>query len=101
MSVIVDFSIFPMDKGESVSQYVARAVDIIHASGLPYELNPMGTCVEGDWPDVLKVVDHCFQELQKDSSRIYLTVKADYRKGTSDRLKRKVASVQEKLDRSE
>jgi uncharacterized protein (TIGR00106 family) len=101
MSVIVDFSIFPTDKGESVSQYVARAVKIVQASGLPYELNPMGTCIEGDWPYILKVVDHCFQELQKDSRRIYLTVKADYRKGTSDRLKRKVASVQEKLDRSE
>jgi uncharacterized protein YqgV (UPF0045/DUF77 family) len=38
MSVIVEFSIFPMDKGESLSAYVARALKIIQDSGLPYEL---------------------------------------------------------------
>jgi uncharacterized protein (TIGR00106 family) len=97
MSVIVEFSIFPMDKGESLSPYVARALKLIQNSGLPYELNPMGTCVEGEWNDVMSLVDRCFQELQKDSNRISLSLKADYRKGTSGRLKSKVESVQEKL----
>ena len=97
MSVIVEFSIFPMDKGESVSEYVARAVKIIEQSGLPYELNPMGTCVEGEWTEVMTVVDQCFQVLQKDCSRISLALKADYRKGPTGRLKSKVESVKEKL----
>ena len=47
MSVIVELSIFPMDKGVSVSPYVARAIRIIENSGLSYELNPMGTSIEG------------------------------------------------------
>jgi hypothetical protein len=38
MSVIVEFSIFPMDKGESLSPYVARAFNLIQESGLSYEL---------------------------------------------------------------
>jgi hypothetical protein len=38
MSVIIEFSIFPMDKGESLSPYVARALKMIQDSGLPYEL---------------------------------------------------------------
>ncbi len=97
MSVIVEFSIFPMDKGESLSPYVARALKMIQASGLPYELNPMGTCVEGEWKDVMSLVDRCFQELQKDCNRISLALKADYRKGSPGRLKSKVASVKEKL----
>jgi len=97
MSVIVEFSIFPMDKGESLSPYVARAFKLIENSGLPYELNPMGTCVEGEWNDVMSLVDGCFQELQKDCSRISLSLKADYRKGTSGRMKSKVESVKEKL----
>lgn len=45
----------------------------------------------------MAVVDRCFQDLQSDSNRINLSLKADYRKGASDRLKRKVASVEEKL----
>ena len=97
MSVIVEFSIFPMDKGESLSPYVARALNIIQESGLPYELNPMGTCVEGEWNEVMSLVDRCFQELQKDCNRINLALKADYRKGPPGRLKGKIESVKEKL----
>ncbi|MEJ2727926.1 MAG: MTH1187 family thiamine-binding protein [Deltaproteobacteria bacterium] len=97
MSVIVEFSIFPMDKGESLSPYVARALKLIQDSGLPYELNPMGTCVEGEWKDVMSLVDRCFQELQKDCNRINLSLKADYRKGPGGRLKTKIESVRAKL----
>ena len=97
MSVIVEFSIFPMDKGESLSLYVARALKMIQNSGLPYEMNPMGTCVEGEWSEVMALVDRCFQELEKDCSRINLSLKADYRKGQSGRMKSKVKSVKEKL----
>ena len=97
MSVIVEFSIFPMDKGESVSKEVARALQVIKDSGLPYELNPMGTCVEGEWQAVMALVDRCFQEVPKDSVRVYLALKADYRKGPSGRLKSKVASIESKL----
>ena len=97
MSVIVEFSIFPMDKGESLSPYVARAFNLIQESGLPYELNPMGTCVEGGWNEVMSLVDRCFQELQKDCNRINLALKADYRKGPAGRLKGKIESVKEKL----
>ena len=98
MSVIVEFSIFPMDKGESLSPYVARALKMIQDSGLPYELNPMGTCVEGEWGDVMALVDRCFQELQKDCNRINLALKADYRKGPAGRMKGKVESVKAKLE---
>lgn len=97
MSVIVEFSIFPMDKGESLSPYVARAIKTIQDSGLSYELNPMGTCVEGEWSDVMALVDRCFQALEKDCNRISLSLKADYRKGPSGRMKSKVASVRQKL----
>lgn len=97
MSVIVELAIFPMDKGESVSRYVSRAIKIIRESGLPHELNPMGTCIEGEWEAVMDVVARCFQDLKKESNRLYMTIKADYRKGHSNRLMGKVISVKEKL----
>jgi len=97
MSVIVELSIFPTDKGESVSAYVARALDVIQASGLPYELNPMGTVIEGEWDDIMGVVSRCFDELRKDSKRVYLALKADYREGPMGRMQHKVSAVREKL----
>ncbi len=97
MSVIVELSIFPTDKGKSVSSHVARAVEIIRDSGLSHQLNPMGTCIEGEWTEVMEVVNRCFKEIQKDSERIYMTLKADYRKDRSNRMDAKVSSVLEKL----
>jgi uncharacterized protein (TIGR00106 family) len=97
MSTIVEFSIFPLDKGESLSPYVARALKLIQDSGLAHELNPMGTCVEGEWREVMALVDRCFQALEKDCNRISLSLKADYRKGPSGRMKSKVVSVREKI----
>jgi len=97
MSVIIDFTIFPTDKGrQSLSPYVARALDVIEKSGLPYTLGPMGTCIEGEWDEVMAVVDACYRELENDSDRIYLTIKADSRKGRKNGLSGKVQSVREK-----
>ena len=97
MSVIINFSIFPLDKGESLSNYVARAIKIIDESGLPYELTSMGTSIEGEWAEVMAVVDKCFEAIEKDCNRVYLALKADYRKGPVGRIKGKVESVKRKL----
>ena len=97
MSVIVDFSIFPVDKEEGVSPYVAKAVKVISESGLDYRTGPMGTCIEGEWDDIMGVVSRCFEKMKEDSSRIYMTLKVDYRQGYSGRLAGKVTSLEEKI----
>ena len=97
--LLAEFSIWPMDKGESVGQYVARALDIVDKSGLPYRLGPLGTCIEGEYDEVMRVIQQCHQELLKDSNRVTCTLKMDYRKGAANRLEGKIQSVQEKLGR--
>jgi uncharacterized protein (TIGR00106 family) len=97
MSVIVDFSMFPVDKGESLSPYVARSIKIVQESGLPYEFRAMGTSIEGEWDEVMTVVKRCFEAMRQDCSRVSLSLKADYRSGPGGRIQRKVESVKEKL----
>ncbi len=97
MSVLIDLSIFPVDKGASVSPYVARIVSLIKGSGLSYVFGPMGTTIEGNWDDAMSVINQCMEELKKDCDRIYMTIKVDYRKGIDGRIKGKVKSVEEKL----
>ena len=46
--VVLDFSMFPLGVGESVSPYVARSLDIVDRSGLDYRCHAMGTTLEGD-----------------------------------------------------
>ena len=93
MSTLIDFSIFPVGKGESVSPYVARVVTIIRDSGLQYKLGPMGTTIEGEWDELMDVVTRCFKELKKDCTRIYMSAKVDYRKSGSNRIVSKVKSA--------
>ena len=97
--VLLEFSMSPLDKGESLSKYVARSLDIIDKSGVPYRLGPMGTCLEGEWDEVMGVVKQCFERMSEDCNRITITVKMDYRKGKSGRLEAKMASVESKVGR--
>jgi uncharacterized protein (TIGR00106 family) len=97
--LLAELSIWPMDKGESVGVYVARVLDIIDRSGLPYKLGPLGTCIEGEWPEVMAVVQKCYEELAKDCRRVACILKMDWRKDASGRLQGKVQSVEKKLGR--
>ena len=97
MSTLAELSIFPLGKGASLSPFVAKVVKIIQDSGLDYELGAMGSCIEGEWDEVMNVVDKCFKAMEADSERIYINLKIDYRKGRKGGLKRKVEAVQEKL----
>ena len=98
--LLAEFSIWPMDKGESVSPYVARALDIVDKSGLPYKLGPLGTCIEGEWHEVMAVIEKCYEELARDSNRVTCTIKCDWRRGKSGALDSKVKSVEKSLGRS-
>jgi uncharacterized protein (TIGR00106 family) len=101
MSVLIGISIFPLDKGESVSEYVARAVEVIERSKFPYVLTPMETVVETDTIEsALKLVEDCFKALEIDCNRIIVNIKIDFRKGKVDRIKGKIESVEKKLGKS-
>ena len=45
----------------------------------------------------MAVIDDCFRELTSDCDRIFLSLKADYRKGRAGGMNGKVASVESKL----
>lgn len=97
--LLLEFAMYPMCKGESVSPFVARSLDIIDKSGLPYQLTPMGTIIEGEWGEVMAVVTACFEAMSSDCERIGTSIKIDYRAGAEGRLKGKVESVQKELGR--
>ena len=93
--VLLDFSMTPLGKGESVAPYVARCLEVVAASGLDYRLHAMGTTLEGEWDQVFGVVRRCFEALEPDCERITCSIKVDYRKGPGGRLDSKVRSVQD------
>ena len=98
--ILLEFSMSPMDKGESVSPYVSRSLEFISNSGVPYRLGPMGTCLEGEWDEVMGVVSQCYDKMSADCKRITCSIKIDYRDGPKGRLESKIASIESKLGKS-
>jgi uncharacterized protein (TIGR00106 family) len=97
--VLAEFSMFPTDKGESVSQYVSQVLDVIDKSGLQYQLTPMGTILEGTWEEVFAVISRCYKVLEPQCNRVYSSIKVDYRKGEKSRMKSKIDKIQSVLNR--
>jgi uncharacterized protein (TIGR00106 family) len=97
--VLLEFSMAPVGQGESVSAHVARILEVVDSSGVPYKLTPMGTILEGDWAEVMAVVTACFETLAADCTRIGVNLKVDYRAGPAGRLQSKTDSVERRLGR--
>ncbi|TKG95076.1 MTH1187 family thiamine-binding protein [Puteibacter caeruleilacunae] len=98
MSILLEFAMFPTDKGESVSEYVSRVIKLIDNSGNNYQLTPMGTIVETEtMREALDLVEQCYEVLAEDCNRIYSSLKFDIRNSEPGRLQKKVKSIEDKI----
>jgi len=98
LSVLVEFSMFPTDLGESKSKYVSKIIEMIDKEGIPYKLTPMSTIFEVDSIEkATEILNKAYKVLEPYSNRVYSVAKFDIRKGKKDRLTKKVKSVEEKL----
>jgi len=97
--MIVEISVVPIGVGESLSEYVAKALKVVKDSGYRYELTPMGTILEVESFEKLgRLLDRINEVLVEEGvPRVYVVVKADCRvKATS--MEYKVESVMKKLE---
>jgi uncharacterized protein (TIGR00106 family) len=97
--MIVEFSIVPIGKGEELAGLVAKIIDIVDRSGLPYQLTSMGTIVEGEWDDVLGLIKECHGKMRREASRVYTHITIDDRERAKDRILGKVEDVEKTLGR--
>ncbi len=96
--MLAQFSIVPLDKGVSVGNDVAKVLQIIDNSGLPYKLNPMGTVVEGTWDEVMNLIRTCHEKTANSSERVLTSISIDDRKGVKDRIDGKITSLEKRLN---
>jgi uncharacterized protein (TIGR00106 family) len=95
--MIAAFSISPLGTGDSVSEVVADCLAIVRASGLPNETNAMFTNLEGEWGEVMGVIERCVDHVASVAPRVSVVIKIDHRPGVTDGLQRKVAAVEAHL----
>ena len=91
------FSVAPLGAGESVADSVAAAVRIVRESGLPTRTTAMFTEIEGDWDEVMPVIQRATEAVGAGGHRVSLVIKADIRPGYTGQLDAKIARVEERL----
>jgi len=95
--MVVNFNIVPIGKESSLSAKVAEILKIVSESGIDYKLHAMGTILEGDWDEIMRLIKKCHKKILKDSDRVLTTITIDDRKGKTGRIAGKVKSVERKL----
>ena len=97
--MIIEFSVVSIGRGEELAGPVARILDIVDKSGLPYQLTAMGTLVEGDWDEVLGLVRRCHEAMREEAGRVLTHIAIDDRPLARGRIAGKVRDVEEILGR--
>ncbi len=97
-NVICELVVVTYDIGPSLSPFVAEVIkEIKKDEKVEHELTPMGSVLEGEWKDVLALVDRIFQKFAAEYERIGITFKVDFRSSKQNRMQGKIKSVESKL----
>jgi len=99
MSVLMNYAMFPTDKGDSVSEFVSKIIKMVSDSGFEYKLNAMGTVIETEnLKQALEILNKSYKILEPFSDRVYATVSFDIQTNKPiGRLEGKVKSIEEKF----
>jgi uncharacterized protein (TIGR00106 family) len=95
--MLVELSIIPVGINPHMSAELAKALQLVDASGLPYQLTPSGTCIEGEWDEVLPLIRQCHERVRKSAPHVITMLKIEDDEGERHKLTRNVASVEEKV----
>lgn len=92
--MLAEIRILPVGTGEETKELVAKTVAIVEKSELDYQLTAMGTLLEGEWEEVMFVIQKCHEEVKKFSERVVTEIVIDDRKDLNGRLKGNVLEVE-------
>lgn len=97
--MIASFSIVPIGAGEELKGHIAKIVDLVDKSGLPYKVGAMQTTIEGDTQQVMALIMRCHSLMLERAPRVLTHIAIDDRRGAEGRLEGKVADVAAVLGR--
>ena len=98
--MLVELSIIPLNGSTHISGEIAKALTIIADSGLPYQLTAAGTCIEGEWSEVMDLIERCHREVRKTAPHVITTIRVEDEEGATNKLEQNVISVQQKGGRN-
>ncbi len=97
--MLFELSIIPLGGDTHLSDELAEVLKIIDESGLPYQLTPSATVIEGEWDECIQLIRRCHDRAREMSTHVVTTIKIEDEQGGRDKLTRNVAAVEEKVGR--
>jgi uncharacterized protein (TIGR00106 family) len=95
--MLVELSIVAVGNDPHPSDEIAEALKILERSGLPYQLTPSATCIEGGWDDVLPVIQRAHDRVRELCPHVITTIRIEDDADGDQKLLRNITSVEEKL----
>ncbi len=92
-------SIIPLGGDTHLSDELAEVLKIVDESGLPYQLTPSATVIEGEWDEGMSLIRRCHDRAREMSAHVLTTIKIEDEQGGRDKLTRNVVAVEEKVGR--
>lgn len=94
--MLFELSVYPL--GEiHISSALAGILKIIHESKIPYKVTPTGTCLEGEWDDVMNIIKTCHVRIRELSPHVITSITIEDEKGESNKLQQNIKSVESKV----
>jgi len=98
MHAVADICVIPLTGSVSVRSEVARAHELLRATGLEVHLHAYGTNIEGPLPDILAAIENIHETLHAEGCpRLSTTIKLGTRTDKRSSMDDKVAAVREIL----
>ncbi len=92
--MLIELTINPLGRGTHMSKDLAEILKIVDASGLSYCLTPFGTCIEGDWDQVMGVVKQCHDHAKSFSDHVMTSIQIEDEYRAANKLEENVAAVE-------
>ena len=92
--MLFELSVIPTGQVH-LSGVIAEVLKVIDASGVPYQLTPAGTCLEGEWDAVMPLLHDCHRTARHHSPHVITTIRIDD-DGETNKLAQNIRSVEEK-----
>ena len=99
--MLFELCLLPLQsEANSSVETITDAVRLIHSAGLPYQVNAFGTCVEGEWDQVMAIAKQGLEMARKRSTHVVLIIKVEDDGSTASKITGNVNAVAAMLARS-
>jgi uncharacterized protein (TIGR00106 family) len=98
--MLVELSVNPLGQGTHLSHDLGEILKLIDDSGIRYGLTPLGTCIEGEWDEVMALIKRCHEKARSMSPHVFTTLRIEDEEGATNKIQENVASVERAAGRS-